>query len=129
MRERPATASMVDMASPLVPLDIPTDLPGPHHGFGGGGGPMIFPFVGTFFLLLLLATLAAVLLHLYRSGRLTGLTRLVRPAPEEEAKRVLADRFARGDIDSEDFLERASMLNWTPGSDPHPVQRRRRLRG
>lgn len=38
-------------------------------------------------------------------------------SPEAEAKRVLAERFARGDISSDDFLERASVLNWTPGSE------------
>lgn len=40
-----------------------------------------------------------------------------RHSPEAEARRVLAQRFAQGDIDSEEFIERASVLNWTPGSD------------
>ena len=42
---------------------------------------------------------------------------LNRPSPEAEAKKILAERFARGDIDPADFMERASVLNWTPGSD------------
>ena len=40
-----------------------------------------------------------------------------RPAPEAEAKKILADRFAQGEISAEEFMERASVLNWTPGSD------------
>ncbi|WP_260697223.1 SHOCT domain-containing protein [Nocardiopsis changdeensis] len=41
-----------------------------------------------------------------------------RPAPPEyEARRTLADRFARGDITVEEFMERASALNWNPGHD------------
>lgn len=47
-------------------------------------------------------------------------------SPETEAKRVLAERFARGDISSDDFLERASVLNWTPGSENWQPQKRRR---
>ncbi|PSK92289.1 hypothetical protein CLV63_11848 [Murinocardiopsis flavida] len=38
-------------------------------------------------------------------------------APETVAKRVLSERFAKGDITTEEFMERASVLNWTPGSD------------
>ena len=38
-------------------------------------------------------------------------------SPEHEARRILAERFARGDISSDDFLERASVLNWNPGSE------------
>lgn len=38
-------------------------------------------------------------------------------APEDEAKRVLSERFARGDISTDEFLERASVLNWTPGTE------------
>lgn len=40
------------------------------------------------------------------------------PAPEAEAKKILAERFARGDISSDEFMERASVLNWTPGVEP-----------
>lgn len=35
--------------------------------------------------------------------------------PDEVARRVLAERFAKGDISVEEFLERASALNWYPG--------------
>lgn len=46
-------------------------------------------------------------------------------APETAAKRVLSERFARGDISIEEFMERASVLNWTPGSDGPPDGKRR----
>ena len=50
-----------------------------------------------------------------------------RPAPEAEAKKILADRFAQGEISAEEFMERASALNWTPGSDQWaPVKTKRR---
>ena len=49
-------------------------------------------------------------------------------SPEAEAKRLLAERFARGDISSDDFLERASVLNWTPGSDTWDTSKRKKRR-
>ena len=84
----------------------------------------MLPFVGAFLLLLLLVGLAELLL--WRSGRL-ALPALGNrsSAPEQEARRILAERFARGDISSDDFLERASILNWTPGGDSMPDDRRR----
>ena len=38
-------------------------------------------------------------------------------SPEADAKRILAERFAKGEISTDEFMERASVLNWTPGSD------------
>jgi uncharacterized membrane protein len=102
----------------------PFDAPG-HHGFHDAGP---FPFIGVSMFFLLLVALTVAALYLHRTGRLPALGRLSRPAPEEEAKRILADRFARGDISSEEFMERASILNWTPGSEQYPVQTRKRLR-
>ena len=40
--------------------------------------------------------------------------------PEFEARRILSERFANSEIGSDEFLERASVLNWTPGLEPHP---------
>ena len=97
--------------------------PGP--GFHGEAF-LLFPFLAA---LVLLALLAGVGLHLLRSGR-PELGRVGRPRPEEEAERVLAERFARSEISGEEFMERSSLLNWTPGVDasgPRPrVARRRR---
>ena len=58
-------------------------------------------------------------LCLWRTGRLP-LGNLGKRSPEEDAKRILAERFARGDITSDEFLERSSILNWTPGAQPLP---------
>jgi uncharacterized membrane protein len=100
----------------------------PLHGGHGVRGVQesslaALPFLGFTMLLLLLAGLAA--LYLWRSGRLAvpAIGRSV--AAEYEARRILAERFARGDITTDEFLERASILNWTPGSDGGPYRNRR----
>ena len=106
---------------PFVPL---------HPGRGPHGWEessfSALPFLGTFLLLVLLASLAA--LYLWRQGKLSlpaiGGVR----SPEDEARRILAERFARGDISSDDFMERAAILNWTPGSDTMPAAQRRTRR-
>ena len=95
--------------------------PGPHgwedHSLS------VLPFLGSFPSLLLILALVLTGLYLWRTGRLPlgnlGRARL----PEEDAKRILAERFARGDIASDEFLERSSILNWTPGAEPLPSKR------
>ena len=88
-------------------------------------GSVMLPFLGTMLLLLLLAGLAGLLL--WRAGRLALPALGGRSsAPEEEARRILAERFAHGDITTDEFLERSSILNWTPGSDTMPDQHGRR---
>ena len=49
-------------------------------------------------------------------------------SPEGEAKKILAERFARGEISTDEFMERASVLNWTPGSDSFPHQKPKKPR-
>lgn len=69
--------------------------------------------------LLFLLLVAGTLFYLVRSGRISTPAWLSgRPSPEFEARKVLAERFARGDISSDEFIERASVLNWTPGVEP-----------
>lgn len=99
---------------------------GGHGGNGWDGGLLFLPVLAmvTLAVLVMLALTAA---YLVRSGQL-NLARIGRPRPEEEAKRVLAERFARGDIPSDEFLERSSILGWTPGSDGLPRPSRRRVR-
>jgi putative membrane protein len=74
------------------------------------------------FLLLVFGTLA----YLRRTGQLGALPWARRPSPEHEAREILATRFATGDISSDEFLERASVLNWTPGVEPLPAVRGRK---
>ena len=102
----------------------PRDL-GP--GFHDHDAFLAFPFLAA--LLVMLALLTAAALYLARSGKLE-LGRSGRARPEEDAKRVLAERFARGDIDGQEFMERSSLLNWTPGvQEARPRPRLPRLRG
>ena len=79
----------------------------------------VLPLIGNFVFLLLILALVATGVYLWRTGRLP-LGNLGRARPEEDAKRILAERFARGDIASDEFLERSSILNWTPGAEPLP---------
>ncbi len=104
--------------NPLVPLQ-------------GGHGPhgleesslSVAPFLGTFLLVWLLATLTGR--YLWRQGKLTLPKLGSYRSPENEAKRILAERFARGDISSDEFMERASILNGTPDSDAFPSRPRK----
>ena len=104
-----------------------------HHLPPGApdGPPFMFaPFFGGLMFLLFLLLVAGTLFYLVRSGRISAPPwASVRPSPELEARRVLADRFARGDIGSDEFMERASVLNWTPGVDPTPTKPNRRTKG
>lgn len=72
-----------------------------------------------FFLLVLLVL--GTLFFLVRRGYLGPPPWAAHRSPESEAKTILAERFARGDISSDEFMERASVLNWTPGSDSWEV--------
>ena len=82
----------------------------------------VLPLIGNFVFLLLILALVATGVYLWRTGRLP-LGNLGRARPEEDAKRILADRFARGDISTDEFMERSSILNWTPGAEPVPSKR------
>ena len=90
-----------------------------EHGYGphgwGGGSLFFVPFLALLTLALVVFSLLA-LAYLLRSGKL-DLSRFGRPRPEDDAKRVLAERFAQGDLSPEEFMERSSLLNWTPGVD------------
>jgi putative membrane protein len=85
----------------------------------------VLPFLGSFLLLLVLVLAA---LYLWHQGKLPLPKLASHRSPEDEAKRILADRFARGDINSDEFLERSSILNWTPGTDPLPSSPRKKRR-
>jgi putative membrane protein len=113
-------ASIPDM-TPLVPLHGGRG----HHGLAESS-LSIAPIVGSLLLLLLLLALAGF--YLWRQGKLTLPTLSGVRSAEDGAKRILAERFARGDINSDEFLERASMLNWAPGTTP-PATKRGKNRG
>jgi putative membrane protein len=94
----------------------------PHGPFEGGHGPhgleSSLSNAAVILLLLLLLLLVLAGLYLWHQGKLPLAKLGDHRSPEEEAKGILAERFARGDISSDEFLERSSILNWTPGTDP-----------
>jgi putative membrane protein len=80
------------------------------------------------FFLFLLLVLGTLLFFLVRNGQLGSSASATSRSPEAEAKRILAERFARGDITSDEFMERASVLNWTPGSESWDLRKGRKRR-
>jgi putative membrane protein len=104
---------------------MPPGVHGGHdlHGVQESSLTAVTLFGGFLLLFLLLAGLSA--LYLWRSGRLSPSALGRAGRPEQEARRILAERFARGDITTDDFLERASTLNWTPGTEGVSHRRRR----
>jgi putative membrane protein len=71
------------------------------------------------FFLLMLLVLGTLLFFLIRNGQFGPTSWASTRSPEGEAKKILAERFARGDITTDEFMEKASVLNWTPGTDPY----------
>ena len=80
------------------------------------------------FFLFMLLVLGTLLFFLVRHGQFGPTSVASNRSPESEAKKILAERFARGDISSDEFMERASILNWTPGSDSWEVRKGRKKR-
>ena len=124
---------MVDMTAPVIlPLDIgrfgPHGIEHPVPAQWGGPVPPFAPFLGVGMFLLFLLLLAATFFFLARTGRIGPPPWVQSRSPEGEAKRVLAERFARGDITTDEFMEKASVLNWTPGSDPYDNWKPRKKR-
>jgi putative membrane protein len=106
---------------------MPPRVPHGPHGWEEGSFSVL-PFIGSFLSLLLILLLVLGALYLWRQGKLP-IPALGRPrSPEDEAKRILSQRFANGDISSDEFLERSSILNWTPGAEPLPSKPRKRRR-
>ena len=95
---------------------------GPHAGHD--------LFLGAPLFLLTMLLIGATLFLLYRRGHLTPppWIRQGPHSPEGEAKRILAARFAQSEISSEEFMERASVLNWTPGSESWPEVKTKKKR-
>ena len=99
---------MSDLLS-LIPLEA-----GEHLGEGAW---LVEPVLAFLVVLVVLLLVGGALLYLRRTGFSLGSWLSRPPSPETEAKQILAERFARGDISTDDFMERASVLNWTPGTD------------
>jgi putative membrane protein len=101
----------------------------PASTFASGAVPPFAPFLGgLMFFLLMLLVLGTLVFLLVRSGQLGPQSLAGSRSPESEAKKILAERFARGDISSDEFMERASVLNWTPGSDAWEARKGKKKR-
>jgi putative membrane protein len=101
----------------------------PSSTFASGAVPPFAPFLGgVMFFLLMLLVLGTLVFFLVRHGQFGPQSLAGNRSPESEAKKILAERFARGDITSDEFMERASILNWTPGSDSWEVKKGKKKR-
>jgi len=97
----------------------------PHHMNNmayGDQASWLAPMLGGFFTIVLLLALLTgwqAWRHRDQLGALIarGRSRGAMSA-EHRAREILAERFAKGEIDSQEFMERSSMLNWTPGVEP-----------
>jgi uncharacterized membrane protein len=78
------------------------------------------------FFLFMLLVLGTLVFFLVRHGQFSPQSLAASRSPESDAKKILAERFARGDISSDEFMERASVLNWTPGSDAYDMGKRKK---
>jgi len=130
------------MGSMTTPLLIPLEGGFGHHHHGppwgageagttiaSGAVPPFAPFLGAaMFFLFSLLVLGTLLFFLVRHGQFGPTSLPSNRSPESEAKKILAERFARGDISSDEFMERASILNWTPGSDTWEVRKGKKKR-
>ncbi len=77
--------------------------------------------------LLFLLLIAGTIFVLVRQGKLGPPPWMAaQRSPEAEAKRILSERFARGELSTDEFMERASVLNWTPGSESWESQSRKK---
>ncbi len=94
----------------------------------GDQGSWIAPLVGGFFTILMVLALVAGWQAWRHRDQLSGLVGRGRfrgaMSAEHRAREILAERFARGEIDSQEFMERSSMLNWTPGVEPKSPSRK-----
>src|SRR6187549_2311325 len=100
----------------MTPLEPPFD----GHGIDGWENSFsMSPLLGSFVLLMVLLLVLAAL-YLRHQRKLSSPSLDIPKRPEDEAKRILAEGLARGDISVDQFLERSSILNSTPGVDLLP---------
>lgn len=104
----------------VLPLLVPLE------GFDRGG--VVEPLVWLGGLVAVVAILITGFLLLRRFGMLSDLPFMFgrQRSSNDSARRLLAERMARDEISGEEFLERASLLHWTPGSDGYPNRAIRR---
>lgn len=80
-----------------------------HHGMMGSGGGMGW-FIGPIMMLLFLAAGVAIVVLIVRSLGGHGSQQGTDVTRDASALRILEERFARGEIDEEEFRKRKSTL-------------------
>jgi putative membrane protein len=85
----------------------------------GGNGPLATFVILVLFVIVIAALALLVTLFIRRSrfahrfagAQGVGLTERWRPSPATDALHILSERFARGEIDADDYRERRDLLN------------------
>lgn len=99
----------------VLPLIHPiTAQAGPYHGGPGGwwfGGPLMF------------LIWIAILFLLFRFVIRGGCRWRNEPPPMDRARDVLAERYAQGDIDAEEYRQRRDFLGNQQPQEPSPMTR------
>lgn len=80
-----------------------------HHGMMWDGGGMGW-FMGPIMMLLFIAAAVAVVVLLVRSLGGHGVSQAAPPTRDGSALRILEERFARGEIDEDEFRKRKCAL-------------------
>ena len=102
------TVPGVAVSLPAV-ADATADGSWGHHGMMWNGGGMGW-FMGPIMMLLFLAAAVAIVVLIVRSLGGHGPVQGNQPTPESSALRILEERFARGEIDEEEFRNRKKAL-------------------
>lgn len=96
-------------ASAPAVADATADGSWGHHGMMWNGGGVGW-FMGPIMMLLFLAAAVAIVVLIVRSLGGHGPTQETRSTSESSALRILEERFARGEIDEEEFRNRKNAL-------------------
>jgi putative membrane protein len=112
---RVAAAWTVVLAGLLVPLAAAADAPGDgtygdygHHGMWGGG--WIGATFGFIMMIAVIAGIVAVIVLLFRALGSGSGGQAAQRRDGKTALDILEDRFARGEIDAQEFEERRRLL-------------------
>ena len=80
-----------------------------HHGYWGWGSWIVTAMVMTLFFALVITAIVAAVRYLGGPGHQHG-PAAHGPQPGRRPDEILAERFARGDIDDEEYRRRVALL-------------------
>ena len=105
-----ATAALLIIVTSVIAASLPASAGSygfEHHGGGGGWGHMAF---GSVTMILFLAVIVFVVMIAVRWAGNTGQSETSSSATET-ALEILRNRYARGEIDKDEFEERKNLLS------------------